>query len=95
MIPYLNMPELITDFDMDDDKQLLNMKDVLSDYKTNYYSSAEITLSRHENIAKSFSIFKICVIMAPIIGVIVVLFIVFISIRTKRLGQLISLISLS
>ena len=24
MIPYLNMPELITDFDMDDDKQLLH-----------------------------------------------------------------------
>ena len=95
MIPYLNMPELITDFDMDDDKQLLNMKDVLSDYKSNYYNSAKNTLSRHEDMAKSFSIFKICAIMAPIIGVIVVLFIVFISIKTKGLGQLISLISLS
>ena len=59
------------------------------------YNSAKNTLSRHENIAKSFSIFKICAIMAPIIGVIVVLCIVFISIKTKRLGQLISLISLS
>ena len=95
MIPSLILPTLIQDFVINDDEDLLDLKLVLEAYGTSYYHTAKSKIERHENMAKHFSIIKICALLAPIVGIIVILVIIYVSIRTKKLGQLISLLSLS
>ena len=94
-IPRLEMPNLITDFEIETDSHLLNLKDVLSAHKSSYFNTVHSTLARHESMAESFSFFKICAYMSPIIGIIVVAVVLFFCIRTRRLGQLLSLLSIS
>ena len=94
-IPKLEMPDLITDFEMETDSHLLNLKDVLAAQKSDYYNTVHSKLLRHESMAKSFSWFKICAFLAPIIGVIVLAVILYFCIKTKKLGQLVSFLTLS
>ena len=71
------------------------MKDVLAAQKSDYYNTVDSKLLRNETMAKSFSWFKICAFLAPIIGVIVLAFILYFCVRTKKLGQLVFLLTLS
>ena len=95
IIPQLDMPKLINDFTIDDDNHLLNLKNVLQAHKTAYYNTALNTLNRHENMVQSFTIFKLCTMLTPILGVIIFIFIICFCVRMKNLGQLVSLLSIS
>ena len=95
MIPQLILPDLIQDFDIDDDSNLLNLKDVLNAHRSKYYHTARSQLNRHENMMESYPIVRIGAIIAPAVAVVVIGVIIYVSVRTKKLGQLISLLSLS
>ena len=45
VIPKLQMPELISNFMIEEDKQLLNLKEVIRAHKTAYYSTARYPYS--------------------------------------------------
>ena len=94
VIPKLQMPELISNFMMEEDKHLLNLKEVIRAHKTAYYSTARNTLIRHETMSQSFSIFKYCAMIAPILGIIIIIVIICFCVRMKGLGQMVSLISM-
>ena len=93
LIPELQMPNLIEDFTLDDDKHMLNLKDVLLALKNDYYHTAHSTLNRHGGslnlLQNAFSIF------APIVSIIVIVIVIVVICRTKKLGQMIALLSLS
>ena len=78
-----------------DENNLLNLKDVLKAHRPQYYHTARNTLTRHETLTKAFSIFKISAMITPIFGVIIISVIIFLFCRTKKIGQLVSLLSLS
>ena len=94
-IPRLNLPDLIEDFDIQDDNSLLNLKDVLAANKQNFYNLASNRITRTEETVKHYSLFRLCAMLSPILAIIVLGLILFVCIRNKKLGQLISLLSLS
>ena len=94
LIPNLEMPELIKDFKINDEDAMLDLKTVLHSYKSGYYNSARRTLDRHENMAKSFPILKTIVFFVPLISLIAGGFILYFLVKTKKLGQMVSLLSL-
>ena len=55
----------------------------------------ENTLTRHETLTKAFSIFKFSAMITPIFGIIIISVIIFLCCRTKKIGQLVSLLSLT
>ena len=78
-----------------DENNLLNLKDVLKAQRSQYYQTGRNTLTRHETLTKAFSIFKISAMITPIFGIIIISVIIFLCCRTKKIGQLVSLLSLS
>ena len=78
-----------------DENNLLNLKDVLKAQRSPYYQTSRNTLTRHETLTKTFSIFKISAMITPIFGIIIISVIIFLCCRTKKIGQLVSLLSLS
>ena len=58
VIPKLQMPELISNFMIEEDRPLLNLKEVIRAHKTAYYNTARNTLIRHKTMSQLFSIFK-------------------------------------
>ena len=91
LIPKLHLPNLIQNFMVKDESYLLNLKDVLKAHRSQYYHTARNTLTRHETLTKAFSIFKISAMITPIFGMCVI----FLCCRTKKIGQLVSLLSLT
>ena len=59
------------------------------------YCTAGNTLTRHETLSKSFSIFKISAIVTPMFGIIIISVVIFLCCRTKNIGQIVSLLSIS
>ena len=94
VIPKLQMTVLISNFMMEDDKHLLNLKEVIRAHKTTCYSTARNTLIRHETMSQSFSIFKYCAMIAPIFGIIIIIVIICFCVKMKGFGQMVSLISM-
>ena len=78
----------------EEDKRLLNLKEVIRAHKTAYYSTAHNTLIRHETMSQSFSIFKYCAMIAPIFGIIIIIVIICFCVKMKGLGHMVSLISI-
>ena len=68
VIPKLQMPELIRTFMIEEDKHLSNLKEVIRAHNTAYYSTVRNTLIRHKTMSQSFSMFKYCAMIAPILG---------------------------
>ena len=95
VIPKLQMPELIRNFMIEEDKHLLNLKEVIRAHKTAYYNTARNTLIRHETMLQSFSIFQYGAMIAPILGLIIIIVIICFCVRMKGLGQLVSFLSMS
>ena len=95
LIPKLHLPNLIKNVMVKDENNLLNLKDVLKAHRSQYYHTARNTLTHHETVAKAFSIFKIRAMITPIFGIIIISVILFLCCRTKKIGQLVSLLSIS
>ena len=95
LIPRLDLPELIQNFDIDDDIALLDLKDVLLANKDKFYSLAKNRITRNEETVKNFTLFKVCAMRAPILSILALGLTLFICARTKKLEQLILLLSLS
>ena len=95
LIHKLHLPNLIQNFMVKDENNLLNLKDVLKAHISQYYHTARNTLTRHEILTKAFSIFTISALITPIFGIIIISVIIFLCCRTKRIGQIVSLLSLS
>ena len=77
-----------------DESNVLNLKDILKAHRSQYYHTARNTLTRHETLTKSFSIFKMSAMITPIFGIIIISVIIFLCCRMKKIGQLVSLLSL-
>ena len=95
MIPKLHLPNLIQNCIFKNQNNLLNLKDVLKAHISQYYHTARNTLTRHETLRKTFSIFKISAVIRPIFGIIIISVIIYLCCRTKKIGQLVSLLSIS
>ena len=95
LIPKLHLANLIKKIMVKDENKLLNLKDVLKAYRSQYYHTAINTLTRQETLTKEFSIFKINAMITPIFRIILISVIIFVCCRTKKIGQLVSLLSLS
>ena len=78
-----------------DEHTLLNLNDVLKAHRSQYYHTARNTLIRHETLTKAFSIFKISAMITPVFGIIIISVIIFLCCRMKKIGHLVSLLSLS
>ena len=78
-----------------DENNLLNLNDVLKAHRSQYYNTARNTRTRHETLTKAFSIFKISAMITPVFGIIIISGIIFLCCHTKKIGQLVSLLSLS
>ena len=52
-----------------DEHNLLNLKDALKSHRSQYYHTARNTLTRHETLTKTFSIFKISAIITHLFGI--------------------------
>ena len=88
LIPKLHLPNLIQNFMVKDESNLLNLKDVLKAHKSQYYHTARNTLTRHETLTKAFSIFKISAMITPIFGIMIISVIICLCCRTKKIGNL-------
>ena len=88
------MPSLISNFMIEEYKLLLNLEDVIQANKTAYYNTARNTLIQHDTMSQSFSIFKYCAMIAPILGLIIIIVIICFCVRKKGLCQLVSLPSM-
>ena len=88
------MPSLISNFMIEENQLLLNLKDVIKSHKTVYYNTARNTLIRHDTMSQLFSIFKYCAMIAPILGLIIIIVIICFCVRKKDLCQLVSLPSM-
>ena len=95
LIPKLLLPNLIQNFMVKYENNLLNLKDVLKAHISQYYQTARHTLTRHETLTKAFSIFKISAMITLIFGIIIISVIICLWGRTKKIGQLVLLLSLS
>ena len=62
----LHFPELTQNIMVNDQEDLLNLKEVLKAHISQYYHTARNTLTHHETLTKSFSIFKISAMVTPI-----------------------------
>ena len=78
-----------------DENNLVNLKDVLKAHRSQYYHTARNTLTRHETLTKALSIFKISAMITYIFGIMIISVIIFLCCRTKKIGHLVSLLSIS
>ena len=84
LIPKLHLPNLIQNFMVKDENNMVNLKDVLKAHRSHYYHTVRNTLTRHETLTKAFSIFKISAMITPIFGIIIISVIIFLCCRTTR-----------
>ena len=60
-------------------------------HRSDYYHSQ---LDRHENIMENYTIFRVGAMNSPFAVIVVIGIIIYAGVRTKKLGELISLLSL-
>ena len=78
-----------------DENDLLNLKHVLKAHRSQSFHTPRNTLTRDETSTKAFSIFKISAMITPTCGIIIISVVICLCCRTKMIGQLVSLLSIS
>ena len=94
-LPSLNLPKLTTDLLIDNDNNFLDLKDVLQARQSGYYHTVHNKLLRHDDVAKNFPLFRSLAICVPILAILATMVTLFFCVRTRKLGQLMSLMALT
>lgn len=90
----LQLPKKIIDFTLPDETKILNLKHVISAQKNNFDNSVHNRLNSHDTAVANISIFKIFATFVPPLIIIIIITIICFLVKTKRIGQLVTLSNL-
>ena len=91
----LKLPREIADYSLTDHSEYLDLKKIVEGQKLGFRSTTNERLNIHDKAIKHIGVFKILAMFVPIVIILVIIITICLVMRTKKIGQLVSLLTMA
>ena len=95
LLEKLKLPKQIADYSLKDHSDYLDLKKLVLAQKRGFRNSIHDRLNIHDDAVKHINIFKTLAMFIPVVIIIVIIITICLVLRTKKIGQLVSLLTLA